>query len=62
MDGAGGALREWIDGKLKSKTTAVDYTVKDNPAEMAGILRGDLQGQKLMVLPQKISIMRIRMQ
>jgi hypothetical protein len=57
-----GALREWIDGRLRSKTTAVDYSVKDTPAEIAGTIRGELQGQKLMVAPQKTSIVRIRMQ
>jgi hypothetical protein len=56
------ALREWIDGKLRSKTSSVDYTVKDNPADIGGVIRGGLQGQKLMVPPQKTSIVRIRMQ
>jgi hypothetical protein len=57
-----GRLREWIDGQLRSKATAVEYGVKDTPADIGGIVRGELQGQKLMVAPQKISIMRIRMQ
>ena len=57
-----GALREWIDGQLRSKTTAVDYTVKDNPADIGGVIRGELHGQVLKVQPQKTSVVRIRMQ
>jgi hypothetical protein len=57
-----GALREWIDGQLRSKTTAVDYTVKDNPADIGGVIRGDLHGQVLKVPTQKTSVVRIRMQ
>ena len=57
-----GALREWIDGQLRSKTTAVDYTVKDNPADIGGVIRGELHGQVLNVQPQKTSVVRIRMQ
>lgn len=57
-----GALREWIDGELQSKSSAVDYSVKDTPVDIGGIVRGDLKGQKLMVAPQKTSIVRIRMQ
>jgi len=57
-----GLMREWIDGKLRSKTSSVDYTVKDTPADIGGVIRGELQGQKLMVPPQKTSIVRIRMQ
>jgi hypothetical protein len=57
-----GALREWIDGQLRSKTTAVDYTVKDNPADIGGVIRGDLHGQVLKVPEQKTSVVRIRMQ
>jgi hypothetical protein len=57
-----GKLREWIDGELRSKTSAVDYTVKDTPADIAGVIRGDLHGQVLKVPPQKISIVRMRMQ
>jgi hypothetical protein len=57
-----GALREWIDGELRSKTNAGDYTVKDNPADIGGVIRGDLHGQVLKVPPQKTSVVRIRMQ
>jgi hypothetical protein len=57
-----GALREWIDGQLRSKTTALDYTVKDNPADIGGVIRGDLHGQVLVVPPRKTSVVRIRIQ
>lgn len=59
-----GALREWIDGQQRSKTTAVDYTVKDNPGEIGGVVRGDDSkvGQSLTVPAQKTSVVRIRIQ
>jgi hypothetical protein len=57
-----GALRDWIDGKLLSKASAVDYSVKENPADIGGVIRGELNGQVLTVAPQKTSVVRIRMQ
>jgi hypothetical protein len=33
-----------------------------DPADIGGVIRGDLQGQKLMVPPQKTLIVRIGMQ
>jgi hypothetical protein len=57
-----GALREWIDGHLRSKATAADYSVKENPAQIGGVIRGDLNGQVMTVPPQKTSVIRIRMQ
>ncbi len=56
------ALRMWIDGQLQSKTTAQDYTVKENPTEAGGVIRGDLTGQEFMVPPRKTSVVRIRIQ
>ena len=55
------ALRGWIDGE-RSKSTAQDYTVKENPAEIGGLIRGDFHGQALMVAPRKTSVVRIRIQ
>jgi hypothetical protein len=57
-----GALRDWIDGKLRTKGSVVDYSVKENPADIGGVIRGDLNGQVLTVAPQKTSVVRIRMQ
>ncbi len=57
-----GKLREWIDGELRSKASPVDYSVKENPADIGGVIRGDLNGQVITVAPQKTSIVRIRMQ
>jgi len=57
-----GAVREWIDGQLRSRTTAIDYTVKDNPGEIGGVIRGDFKGQSMMVPAQKTSVVRIRIQ
>ncbi len=56
-----GALREWIDDQLQSKTTAQDYTVKQNPQQLGGLLRGaDLPGEPITVPPLRISVIRIR--
>jgi len=56
------ALRGWIDAQMQTKSGAQDYTVKENPADIGGVIRGDLHGQVLMVPPQKISVVRIRIQ
>lgn len=58
-----GAVREWIDGRLRSKNTSFDYTVKENPGQIAGLIRGeDSSSQSMMVPPQKTSVVRIRIQ
>jgi hypothetical protein len=58
------AVRDWIDGQLRSKTTAVDYTVKENPEQIGGLVRGenDLPGQTMILPAQKTSVVRIRIQ
>lgn len=56
------AVRDWIDGQLRSKTTAIDYTVKDDPSEIGGLIRGDFKGQSMMVPAKKTSVVRIRIQ
>ena len=62
-DAQAGAVREWIDSQLESKTTAQDYTVKENPQQLGGLMRGaDLPGQPIMVPPLRISVIRIRIQ
>jgi hypothetical protein len=57
------AVRTWIDGQLRAKTTSIDYTVKDNPGEIGGVIRGDddLPVQAMKV-PSKTSVVRIRIQ
>ncbi len=55
-----GALREWLDTEFQSKTTAHDLTVKENPTEIGGIVRGDFPGQTFMVPARKLSVVRIR--
>ncbi len=58
-----GAVREWIDGQLRSKTTAIDYTVKENPGEVGGLFRnGEFKGQSMVLPAQKTSVVRIRIQ
>lgn len=57
-----GAVREWIDGQLRSKTNAQDYSIKETPAEAAGLIRGDFHGQTMVVPPQKTSVVRLRIQ
>ncbi len=58
------AVRDWIDGQLRSKTTAVDYTVKDTPGQIGGSIRdADAKvGQSMTVPAQKTSVVRIRIQ
>ena len=58
-----GKVRDWIDGQLRAKTAAIDYTVKDNPGEIGGVIRGDdFPGQAMTVPAQKTSVVRIRIQ
>ena len=57
------AMRDWIDGRMRLKTSAVDYTVKENPGEIGGVVRGDSSwGQSMTVPAQKTSVVRIRIQ
>lgn len=58
------AVRDWIDGQLRSKTAAVDYTVKDAPGDIGGLIRGDDSkvGQSMTVPAQKTFVVRIRIQ
>jgi hypothetical protein len=55
-----GLLREWLDAEFQSKTTAHDLTVKENPTEIGGLVRGDFSGQTFMVPARKTSVVRIR--
>jgi hypothetical protein len=54
-----GALREWLNAKLQSKTTAHDLTVKENPAEVGGLVRGEFKGEALLVPERQTSVVRI---
>jgi hypothetical protein len=58
------AVRDWIDGQLRSRTAAVDYSVKDAPGEIGGLIRGDDSkvGQSMTVPAQKTFVVRIRIQ
>ncbi len=58
-----GALREWIDARLRSETTAQNYSVKENPVQVGGVVRGGgLPGPSMLVPPQKTTVVRIRIQ
>jgi len=58
-----GAIREWIDTRLRSGTTAQNYSVKENPVQVGGVVRGDgLPGPSIPVPAQKTTILRIRIQ
>jgi hypothetical protein len=58
------AVRDWIDSRLRSTTTSVDYTVKHDPGQIGGVLRTDDSsvGQTMIVPAQKTSVARIRIQ
>ena len=56
-----GALRRWIDAHLKSSTTAADYSVKEEPTQVGGMLRGEAAaGQEVAIPAQKSTVVRLR--
>ena len=53
-------MREWIDDHLRSSTTATDYSIKEQPTDVGGMLRGDVTGQEVSVPPKKAAVIRLR--
>jgi hypothetical protein len=53
------ALRHWIDAHTQVKTTSADYSIKSEPVEIGGIVRGPIPGEPVALLPKTCSIMRI---
>jgi hypothetical protein len=58
------AMRDWIDRQLRSKTAAIDYTVKDAPGQIGALIRDadSRVGASIIVPAQKTSVVRIRIQ
>ncbi len=57
-----GAVRRWIESKLKSAATAADYSVKDAPTAVGGVMRGNNieRGQKVSIPEKQTTVLRIR--
>lgn len=56
-----GAMRRWIDAHLKSSTTAADYSVKEEPTQVGGMIRGDAAaGQEVSIPAKKSAVIRLR--
>jgi len=57
-----GALHRWLDAHSQRSSTAADYTVKAAPAEIAGMVRGDVAGQAVPLSPNSCAVVRIRIE
>ena len=56
-----GALRRWVDAHLKTSTTAADYSVKEEPTQVGGMLRGEAAaGQEVSIPAKKSTVIRLR--
>ena len=53
-------MRQWVDDHLRSSTTAVDYSIKEQPTEVGGMVRGGLTGQEVSVPSKKSAVIRLR--
>jgi hypothetical protein len=57
-----GALRRWVDQRLKTETSEADYAVKPQPTAVGGMVRGEeaQDAQQVTVNPTKAKIVRLR--
>jgi hypothetical protein len=55
-----GAMRRWIDQRLKSPATAADYSIKNLPTEVGGMVRGEPTGQEIAVPAKRSTVIRLR--
>jgi hypothetical protein len=55
-----GEMRRWIDAHLKSPTTGWNYSIKEQPAEVAGSVRGEPVGQEVSIPARGSKVIRLR--